>query len=392
MKQIFKLLFLAAGILFMYSSCKKTEALPYFTNGTATVLSSSVSSIVPLTADSNKVGLTLNWTSPKYATDSSNVKYVIEIDSSGRNFAKAVTKTVAGKLSTTYTNKELNAILLAYGFAFNKAYDVDVRVTSSYSNNNEQYKSNTVKIKMTPYLIPPTVNPPASGRLFIVGGATDGGWNNPVPVPTQEFGKLDSLTYVGVFNLSAAGEYLILPVNGDWSNKFSVATKSAAGLSAGGDFGYNLSDNFPGPAVAGMYLITVDFQHGKFTVIPYKGAAIPANLYIVGDATPGSWNNPVPVPTQQFTRLNSIQYQIATLPIIAGKSYLFLPKNGDWGNKYAVNDNTIAGLADGGYIGYNASQNIPGPAVAGNYKIDVNFGVSKSASEPATALFKTTKL
>ena len=391
MKQIFKLLFLAAGILFMYSSCKKTEALPYFTNGTAPVLNSSVNSIVPLTADSNKVGLTLSWTNPKYATDSSNVKYIIEIDSSGRNFSKAVTKTIIGKSSTTFTNKELNAILLGYGFAFNKAYDVDVRVTSSYTNNNDQYKSNTVKIKMTPYLIPPTVNPPASGRLFIVGNATDGGWNNPVPAPTQEFGKLDSLTYVGVFNLGA-GDYLILPVNGDWTNKFSVAAKSAAGLSAGGDFGYNLSDNFPAPTTPGMYVITMDFQHGKFTVVPYKGATIPASLFIVGDATPGGWGNPVPVPTQQFTRLNSVQYQIASLPIVAGKSYLLLPKNGDWGNKYGVNDNSIAGLADGGFIGYNASQNIPGPAVAGNYKIDVNFGVSKSATEPATALYKTTKL
>ena len=392
MKQIFKLLFIATGILFIYSSCKKTDALPYFTSGTATVLSSSVNSLVPLTADSNKVGITLSWTNPKYATDTSNVKYIIEIDSSGRNFSKSVKKTVIGKLSATYTNKELNAILLSYGFAFNKAYDVDVRVTSSYSNNNDQYKSNTLKIKMTPYLIPPTVNPPASGRLFIVGGATDGGWGNPVPAPTQEFGKLDSLTYVGVFNFSGSGEYLILPVNGDWSNKFSVATKSAAGLNAGGDFGYNLSDNFPAPTSAGMYLITLDFQHGKFTVVPYKGAAIPASLFIVGDATPGGWGNPVPVPTQQFLRLNSVQYQIASLPIVAGKSYLFLPKNGDWSNKYAVNDNSIPGLGDGGFVGYNAPNNIPGPTVVGNYKIDVNFGVSKSASDPATALYKTTKL
>ena len=111
MKQIFKLLFIAMGILFIYSSCKKTDALPYFTSGTATVLSSSVNSLVPLTADSNKVGITLSWTNPKYATDTSNVKYIIEIDSSGRNFSKSVKKTVIGKLSATYTNKELNAIL-----------------------------------------------------------------------------------------------------------------------------------------------------------------------------------------------------------------------------------------------------------------------------------------
>ena len=113
---------------------------------------------------------------------------------------------------------------------------------------------------------------------------------------------------------------------------------------------------------------------------------------MVGDATPGGWNNPVPTPSQQFTRLNSVQYQIASLPITAGKQYLLLPVNGDWSNKYAVTDNTITGLSDGGFFGYNFSQNFPGPSVAGNYKLDIIFGVSKSAAEPATAQFKTTKL
>ena len=60
----------------------------------------------------------------------------------------------------------------------------------------------------------------------------------------------------------------MLPVNGDWSHKFSVANNSVAGLSAGGTFGYDLSDNFPGPATSGTYKISVNFVTNKFVVTP----------------------------------------------------------------------------------------------------------------------------
>ena len=392
MKQISKFLLPILLIAGVFAACNKVGDLPNYSLGTASSLTASTTTIAAVAADSNKTGLTLSWTNPKYSTDSATQKFVVEVDSTGRNFSKAVSKTVIGALGTSFTNKELNSILLGYGFAFNTAYDVDVRVTSSYGNNNEQYKSNVLKIKMTPYVIPPKVAPPTSGHLYLVGDATVGGWNNPVPVPTQEFGKIDNLTYVGVFTLSAAHEFLILPLNGDWTNKFSIANKALPGVNAGGDFGYNLSDNFAGPSTAGNYKITLDFQLGKFKVEPYVGPQIPTNLYMVGDATPGGWNNPVPTPSQQFTRLNSVQYQIASLPITPNNQYLLLPVNGDWSNKYAVDDNTLAGLSAGGFFGYNFSSNFPAPTVAGNYRIDINFGVSKSAAQNNTAQFKTTKL
>lgn len=269
-------------------------------------------------------------------------------------------------------------MLLSLGFAFNVAYDIDVRVTSSYGNNNEQYKSNVLKLRVTPYVTPPKVVPPTSGRLFLVGDASQGGWNNPVPVPTQEFSKIDSVTYGGVFNIVGGKQYLALPVNGDWSHKFSVTDNSIAGLAAGGDFGYDLSQNFPGPAASGWYRIIFSFQTGKFSVTPFT-STLPSNLFIVGDATAGGWNNPVPVPSQQLVRLNSAQFQL-TLPLVGGKQYLLLPVNGDWSNKYAVADNSLAGLAGGGDFGYNFSQNFPGPAASGTYTINVNFALAGVAA------------
>jgi len=387
MKHIFKI-FMAAAVVLFFTACNKVGDLPVYGNGEAVQLSSSVTSIAAAPADSSNTVVSFAWTNPKYAQDSSLYKFVVEIDSAGRNFSKEFTKTVTGKFSTTMTAKELNTVLLGFGFAFNTQYTVDVRVTSSYGNNNEQYTSNTIQLQVTPYKVPPKIVPPA--HLYIVGSATGGGWNNPVPVPTQELALVDETTYMGVFDMSGNNQYLLLPVNGDWSHKYSIVDPSTP--AAGGDFAYDAPNNFNGPASGGTYLVIVDFQHGKFSLTPYTGPKLPTDLFIVGSATPGGWGNPVPVPSQQFTRLNSVQFEL-TLPISGGNEYLFLPVNGDWSHKYAVADNSIAGLSAGGFFGYDFSSNFPGPAVSGNYKIEVNYAVHDPlAPTAATAWFKTTKL
>ena len=123
-------------------ACDKADALKVHENGSAVTLSSSSATLAPPPADSNKVALTLNWTDPKYATAMSNYKFIIEMDSTGKNFSKPDVKTVTGALTTSFLAKELNAFLVARGYAFNAPVDMDVRVTSSYVNNNEKYTSN----------------------------------------------------------------------------------------------------------------------------------------------------------------------------------------------------------------------------------------------------------
>ena len=371
MKKIFNLLAFVA-LLLAFASCDKVDNLPLYGTGKAAVLTASAPSVAAVAADSNKVVLSLNWTYPDHKTDSANIKYTIEIDSVGKNFAKPLVKVVMKDLTTGFSAKELNSFLVARGYPFNVPVDMEIRLISSYSNNNERIISNIVPLKITPYKVPPKVALPTTGKLFIVGAATQGGWNNPVPTPSQEFARLNETTWAGVFQLNGGEQYLLLPLNGDWGNKFSVGSTSLPGLSAGGNFGFNLSDNFPAPSSSGMYTITVDFQTGKFKVTPYTGT-LPTNLYMVGGATPGGWNNPVPVPSQQLTRLNSAQWQI-TIALTAGEKYLFLPVNGSWDNKYGVPNAGATGVGNGSEIVFNAgAQDIPAPTVTGNYKILVNF-------------------
>lgn len=373
MKPVIKILSLLAVMAISFMACHKVDDLPHYDNGSAPVLTASSATVAPAPADSNNVALTLNWTYPDYATDTNNIKYVVEIDSTGKNFANATTKQIIGSLSTSFLAKELNTILLGFGYAFNKPVDMDVKVTSSYVNNNEKLASNIVKIKMTPYKIPPKVELPASGKLFIVGSATQGGWTNPVAVPSQELTRIDETTFGGIFQLNGASEYLLLPENGNWDKKYSVTDNTLPGLNEGGNFGYGLPQNFPGPAAAGWYKIMVDFQAGKFTVTPFNQQhGLPSGLFIVGNATPGDWSNPVPVPSQQFTRLNSTRFELASIALGNNKEYLLLPENGNWGKKFGVVDNTVANIKLGGTL-VPEGQNIPSPEAAGNYKIVVDF-------------------
>jgi hypothetical protein len=122
--------------------------------------------------------------------------------------------------------------------------------------------------------------------LFLVGSASSGGWNNPVPVPAQQFTKIDSVHYKGTFFLNGGQQYLLLPVNGDWTQKYAVQDATVTGLSAGGAFGYNAStqsvynSNFPGPANTGLYTIIVDFQAGTFSCTQVSQYGL---LYVPGD-------------------------------------------------------------------------------------------------------------
>jgi hypothetical protein len=349
-----------------FTACDKVDDLPYYNVGIDPAVTASATNIAPIPADSLKNVLTLDWSDPKYATDTTNVKYLVQIDSAGRNFSKAAIREVMGKRTTTYTAKELNNIMLSFGFEYNKAYDLDVRVVSSYANNNEKRNSNIVKIKATTYKTPPKVALPTTGKLYLVGDATEGGWSNPVPVPTQEFTRIDETTFAGIFRMKGGKQYLILPLNGNWDNKYSVANNTLPDLNKGGDFRFNASDNFPGPTADGEYKIVLDFQQGKFTVTPYtQQHGLPKELVIVGGATPNSWNNPT-VSSQYFNQLNSVVWEIASLNLKAGEKFLLLPtKSGSWDRKYGQG-NTVDFIEPQG-------PDIPAPASTGNYKITVNF-------------------
>lgn len=380
MKKIVKQLLFAGLLGSIGTACEKKETLPFYETGKAPVLSTSTTALAAAPADSLKPVITFSWTNPEYATDSTQNRYLLQIDSAGRNFAKAVTREVIGQTTASFTGKEINNILTAYGFSFGTAYNMDVRLISSYGNNNDRYTSNTVTMKMTPYKTPPKIPVPAN--LIMVGDATLGGWSNPAGDPAQAtaqtFSKIDETTYAGIFFLYGGAQYLMLPVSGSWDHKYGGESKTGGALLVDGAVP---GSNTPAPDNDGFYKIVVDFQTGTYTVTPFaQQHGLPDKLVLVGGATDGGWDNNANNP-QKFTRLNAVEFTI-TANLKKDDAYLILPEPGSWGKKFGTEDRSLPSAKQAGKL-VPEGQDIPSPSEAGSYKIDVNF---------ATGTYKVTKV
>ena len=276
MKKIVKQLFFLSLLVVLFASCKKDENKVFFEGGTSPKLTASVTSAsLPLSyANKDNEALKLTWTNPNFqfntGISSQDVNYQIEIDTAGANFTNPNRQTVSVSkdLSISFTQGQFNDYLLnQLQLTPGVLHNIEIRVTASLTAKATAIVSNVLKYAVTPYAIPPKVNPPASGKLFLVGSATAGGWNNPVPVPSQQFTQVSTTLYEITIPLIGGQEYLFIPVNGDWSHKYACKnTPTGTTANTGGDFGYDWNDNFPGPTASGNYKISVDFQRGKFTV------------------------------------------------------------------------------------------------------------------------------
>ena len=175
MKKYFSICSFVLASVLLIAGCTKVNDLPAYKEGNAVTLTASATEVVAKPSDSLNNVLSFSWTNPNYATDSNNYKFVIEIDSTGRNFSKSVTKEFVGKNSGSFTGKELNAILLDYGFTPGTPYTLDVRVNSSYLNNNERYTSNVVKVQVTPYTDPSLFETSATSSTGTLNTASQNG-------------------------------------------------------------------------------------------------------------------------------------------------------------------------------------------------------------------------
>ena len=274
------------------TACEKVSDLPFHKLGTPVALSANTTTLTPQPADSAKNVLTLNWTSPNYATDSSNMKYVIEIDSTARNFAGEVTKTVMKSLNTTFTGRDLNTILLNYGYALGKAVKLDVRVTSSYANNNERYVSNVINVTITPYSDPGKLvseNTSVSGSLANASQHSNTfTWSSAFP------GYSGPITYI--LQYDSAGKNFATPQDFTAGSPLTTLSLSQAdmnsiGLGVGipmgnsGTVEYRVKATTNGGAVAYTNVVKVDIQ----TYIPLLRFFLPGS-YQAATSNGNDWD------------------------------------------------------------------------------------------------------
>jgi starch-binding outer membrane protein SusE/F len=287
MKKYFNIPVVALLSIVMLSSCKKEENQVVFEGGKAPVLTSSLNATTPIILtepDKNIVIGNISWTNPDYkfntGVSSQNVNYTLQIDTVGGNFKspKMSETAIANDLSVKPTVAEFNKMLLKMEIdpGATKNYIMRVKADLKASNGNTTgvapLISNVINFRATTYLdaavIPPGTPPLyADGELYLVGAASPGGWNNPVPTPTQRFTRISSTQYELTIPLNGGNQnYLLLPVNGSWNQKFGNNCGSNGCNDAGSyDFKREGGD-IKGPAAAGTYNIKVNFITGKISV------------------------------------------------------------------------------------------------------------------------------
>lgn len=380
MKLNYKNLFAIIACLSLLAACKKVENT-FNPNGTPVTLSTSVTSVAAKPSDSTNTVLTLNWTNPKYATDSAHQKFIIELDSTA-NFTSPVSFQSNGPLSYSFTGNELNNLLANFGFSAGKPFNVFIRVLSSYANNNEQYKSNAVSVSMTPYLIPITLTPSSASPVVLqIANATSNAisfsWN------ASPYGN-NTIYYALQFD-TAGGNFAhpqVIKYDKALTSPITVNDLNTAAIAAGVIGGSTRNLEFRIVSYLGTDYTKVLSTSSAVTITVTTYVAAPANLYIVGDATPGGWSNPVNVPSQQFTKIDAVSFGII-LNLNSGGSYLFLPLNGNWDHKYGGTSATGGTLlADNAVPGSNT----PAPATSGLYKIVVNFQTNTYTVTPYTGM------
>ena len=272
MKNSSKFLLLFFTVIVVLLSCKKDEHKIFYEGGTAPALTASKSGTIPLSfANKDQEAVKLFWTNPDYkfttGNSSQDVAYLLEIDTTNSNFTNPGRKaiSISKDLSLTMTQGDLNDYLLnQLVLKPGIPHNIEIRVTSRLVNNTIPLVSNVLKFIATPYAIPPKVPPPSTGKLYLVGSASPGGWNNPVPVPSQEFAVISPTFFQLTVTLVGGNSYLFLPLNGDWGVKFGgVGSANNSNNVNEDDFRQGGSDLLA-PAVSGNYKIEVDFQRGKF--------------------------------------------------------------------------------------------------------------------------------
>lgn len=275
MKNILNILlssfFLTATIL----SCKKDENKIYYEDGIAPVLAASKAAISLSFVTQGEEAVKLMWTNPDYkfttGVSSQDVNYQLEIDTTGANFTNPKRQTVAvsKELERSFTVAQLNDYLLNQLVLIpGIPHNIEIRVRSALGTNSVPLYSNVLKYTVTPYAIPPKVEPPTNGTLWLTGDATTSGYANPLPAPydvNQKFTKVSNTLYELTVNMKGGGAYKLIQEQGVWGTQYHMLT---GGTWEGGDFEKKDSDpGFPGAPSAGSYKITVDFQRGKYSVV-----------------------------------------------------------------------------------------------------------------------------
>ncbi len=289
MKRIWIFISVIALVAFALSCSQQIEPTAQFSKSkVAFAATSSVTSVSASAKDSLTSVVSLTWNDPKFTAGGINQSiFTVWVSPTGTNFANFGSKVFSGVLTGSLLGKELNGMALKLGGTIGQTITLDVKVVASLANNTEQISSNVLQIAVSPYgdlsltSSPTKIITSAANSLNV--GATftwNTAFNGYSGVKTYQFQyAAHGTSFANPTTSSVTGYSQSFTQN--VLNNIALGYGIAVGTTGYVDFRIKAS-NESGDV---LYSNVVTDTIGTFA--PYN------SIGIIGDATPGGWNNDV---------------------------------------------------------------------------------------------------
>ncbi|WP_046743230.1 SusE domain-containing protein [Kordia zhangzhouensis] len=326
--------FLALVAFVGFNACSDDDNLIIASpqGGPQLVTPASGTSIVLTAANEQNLATTLVWNDADYGAQTA-INYDVQVALSGTEFAAPIAAGSTNERFISWTNQQLNDVVIAAGLSPFVAGDIDVRVISSIGTQDaEQQISDVLTLNVTPY----TTSLP---KIAVPGNHQ--GWD-PATAPRLAASGFGASDYEGYVWLETEYKFVAPDDTGNfaWGNTDWGDDGSFSGiLTEDGEVNV--------PATPGYYLVQVDTENLTYSATQYS------NWGLIGSATPTGWDSDNDMTYDPATQTFSI-----TLNLTADE--IKFRANDDWGWNYGDTG------ADGSLE--NGGDNIAVPA-AGNYTV-----------------------
>ena len=280
------LFFIAALTL---ASCEKDEEKVFVQAGTAPVLSANKTSVVLTEAQAKSDALTISWTPSDFGYQAA-VNYTLQLDMKGNSFKTPVVVNLGSKSPKKFTVEEFNSLLNRLPITAFRENQIEARLVASVSPKVSSVASNVMTVTATPYLKEPPYK-----TLYLVGGATEFGWDNTKATPMFR-SKQDVFvyTFTGYFK---ADIFKFLGEQGKWAPMWGKGPNNT--------LVFREKESDPDPAsfeipAAGYYTVVADLRNMTYSITPFNASAAPTypSIGIIGEFS--GWSNIVPMQTSSF--------------------------------------------------------------------------------------------
>lgn len=333
-------------IPFVLLGCKKDNIKAILSNNPVVPEITILSTTPYVEADSLKE-FPIRWKKTDYSVPVV-VNYMVQVDKAGNNFATAKNLGTTTSDSLMFTVKSFNGKLLdLLNLTAGVATDLQIRIVSAYKKDT--LFSAPVSLTVTTYQ-PIVVVDPVYPALYIAGDFQE--WAIDKAMRISAF-RTDGI-YEGYINISEGTREFKLYTIRDWNSE-SYGAGSGDALIVANCACSNFKAN-----TYGYYQFTANLNTMKFTLTPTTWG-------IVGNATPGGWDNSTPMIYNAITKTWSV-----TTNMLKDGSWKFRANN-NWDINFGINSDGNLSYADHPVFGsISGINNITVPS-DGNYTITLDL-------------------